>query len=399
MAMCTLKPLLVAVSFVAAIAFAPLADAANVKVGYIATFTGPEAANGISLDRGVQLFLKLHPQVPGGHTVELIKRDDGGPAPDRAKRLAEELITRDGVQLIAGIIYSNNAFAIMDVCKQAKVPVLIMNAGTASITEQCPYVARISFTMWQAGYYMGDYAAKKMNIKTAAMAYSNYAPGKDSTNAFRDAFEKAGGKIVADVPMPFPNIPDFTPFMQRIKDLRPDAVYVFVPGAKWTTGIAKSYEEVGMKSAGIKLIGPGDIMQETELPNMGDVPIGVITVHHYSSYGDRPANKAFVKAFHEMYGPNVRADFLAEQGYTGMAAVYEAVAKSNGKVTADSFIAALKGWKYDAPRGPIMIDPETRDIVDNQYVREVRKIDGQLQNVELDTIPMVKDPFKAFGKK
>jgi branched-chain amino acid transport system substrate-binding protein len=390
----------IALSVVAALVAVPLAaGAADIKIGYISSFSGPEANNGVLMDRGVKLFMKMNPKVPGGHKIEMLQRDDTGSNPAVAKRLAEELVAREKVDLITGIIYSNNAFAIMDVCKQAKVPVLIMNAGTASITEQCPYVARISFTMWQAGYYMGDYAAKKMNIKTAAMAYSNYAPGKDSTNAFRDAFEKAGGKIVADVPMPFPNIPDFTPFMQRIKDLRPDAVYVFVPGAKWTTGIAKSYEEVGMKAAGIKLIGPGDIMQETELPNMGDVPIGVITVHHYSSYGDRPANKAFVKAFHEMYGANVRPDFLAEQGYTGMAAVYEAVAKSNGKVTADSFVAALKGWKYDAPRGPIMIDPETRDIVDNQYVRELRKIDGQLQNVELDTIPMVKDPFMALGKK
>ena len=394
------KCALAAAGLAAALVAAPLAvEAANVKVGYIATFTGPEAGNGINLDRGVQLYLKLHPKVPGGHTVELIKRDDGGPAPDRAKRLVEELITRDGVALIAGIIYSNNAFAIMDVCKQAKIPVLIMNAGTASITEQCPYVARISFTMWQAGYYMGDYAYKKMGIKTAALAYSNYAPGKDSTNAFRESFEKAGGKILADVPMPFPNIPDFTPFMQRIKDLKPDALYVFVPGNKWTTGIAKSYEELGMKAAGIKLIGPGDITQDTELPNMGDAPLGVITVHHYSAVGDRPENKAFVKAFHEAYGPDVRPDFLTEQGYDGMAAIYHVIEKTNGKVTAQSFIDALKGWKFNAPRGPIMIDPETRDIVDNQYVREVRKVNGQLYNVEIDTIPMVKDPFKALGKK
>jgi branched-chain amino acid transport system substrate-binding protein len=385
---------------VAAVVAAPLSlSAAEVKIGYISTFSGPEANNGVLMDRGMQLYLKAHPKVPGGHKIEILKRDDGGPQADRAKRLAEELVARDRVHMLTGIIYSNNAFAIMDVCKQAKVPVLIMNAGTASITEQCPFSARISFTMWQAGYHMGDYAAKKMNIKTAAIAYANYAPGKDSTNAFKEAFERAGGKVVADVPFPFPNIPDFTPFMQRIKDIKPDAVYVFVPAAKWATGVMKTYNDLQMRQAGIKLIGPGDITTDTELPNMGDVPLGVVTVHHYSAVGDRPENKAFVKAYKEAYGDS-NPDFLVEQGYAGMAAIYHVIEKTNGKITPEGFIQALKGWKYNAPRGPIMIDPDTRDIVDNQYVREVRKgPDGKLVNVELDTIPMVKDPFKALGKK
>jgi branched-chain amino acid transport system substrate-binding protein len=337
--------------------------------------------------------------VPGGHKIEMLKRDDTGSNPAVAKRLAEELVAREKVDLITGIIYSNNAFAIMDVCKQAKVPVLIMNAGTASITEQCPYAARVSFTMWQAGYHMGDYAAKKMGIKTAAIAYSNYAPGKDSTNAFKDAFEAGGGKIIADVPMPFPNMPDFTPFMQKIKDAKPDAVYVFVPAAKWASGVMKTYNDLGMREAGIKLIGPGDITTDAELPNMGDVPLGVVTVHHYSAAATRPENVAFVKTYQEMFGKDTYPDFLVEQGYDGMAAIYHAIEKTNGKITADSFINALKGWKYNAPRGPIMIDPDTRDIVDNQYVRVVEKKDGKLFNIEKDTIPMVKDPYKALGKK
>ncbi|HEY5608954.1 MAG TPA: ABC transporter substrate-binding protein [Alphaproteobacteria bacterium] len=389
----------IALSMLAALVAAPFAaGAAEVKIGYISTFSGPEANNGALMDRGIQLYLKQHPQVPGGHKIEMLKRDDTGPNAATAKRLAEELVARDKVDMLTGIIYSNNAFAIMDVCKQAKVPVLIMNAGTASITEQCPYVARVSFTMWQAGYPMGDYAAKKMGIKTAAIAYANYAPGKDSTNAFKVAFEKAGGKVVADVPFPFPNLPDFTPFMQKIKDLKPDAVYVFVPAAKWATGVMKTYNDLQMRQAGIKLIGPGDITTDTELPNMGDIPLGVITVHHYSAVADRPENKAFVKAYKEAYGDS-NPDFLVEQGYAGMAAIYHVIEKTNGKITAEGFINALKGWKYNAPRGPIMIDPDTRDIVDNQYVREVKKVDGKLVNVEFDTIPMVKDPYKALGKK
>jgi branched-chain amino acid transport system substrate-binding protein len=343
------------------------ASAADVKIGYISTFTGPDGILGEQIDRGVQLYQKLHPQVPGGHKIELIKRDDTGPQPAIAKRLAEELITRDKVAMITGIVFTPNAFAIMDVCKQSKVPVLLMNAGTAGVTNACPYASRISFTTWQAGYPLGEYAAKNLG-KTVAIAYANYAPGKDYAAAFGESFEKAGGKIVADVPMPFPNIPDFTPFLQRVKDIKPDLLFVFVPAGKWSTGIMKSYNELDMRRAGITLVGPGDIVQDSELPNMGDVPLGVITVHHYSAAATRPENVAFVKAWKESYG-------------------------------ADSFLAALKGWKYMSPRGPVEIDPETRDIIQNEYVRKVEKIGGKLANVEFDTIPMVKDPWKALGKK
>jgi len=254
--------------------------------------------------------------------------------------------------------------------------------------------------MWQAGYPMGEYAAKKMGLKTAAIAYANYAPGKDSSAAFRSAFEKSGGKILAEVPLPFPNIPDFTPFLQRIKDLKPDAIYVFVPAGKWSTGIMKTYADLGMRQAGIKLIGPGDITQDTELPNMGDVPVGVVTVHHYSAAATRPENVAFVKLWKETYGPNSSPDFFGVQGWDGMKLIYDVIEKSKGKVTPESFLAVAKGWKYDkSPRGPIMIDPQTRDIVDNQYVRRVDMKDGKLANTEIDTIPMVKDPWRQYGQK
>jgi branched-chain amino acid transport system substrate-binding protein len=388
-----------AVVAAAALAGSTAALAANVKVGIILSYSGAEAANGKQLDRGIELYRKLHPTVPGGHTVELIKRDDTGPNAAVARRLAQELITRDKVDIISGILYSNNAFAIMELSEEAKFPVLIMNAGTASITQKSPYVARISFTMWQSAYPLGKYAFEKMGIKTAAIAYANYAPGKDSTTAFAESFTAAGGKIVADVPFPFPNIPDFTPFLQRVKDAKPDALYVFIPAGKWATGVMKSYNELGMAQTGIKLIGPGDITQDTELPNMGDVPLGVITTHHYSAAGDRPENKMFVEAWKKEYGADSTPDFLGVQGWDGMAALYYVVEKLNGKITPDGFINALKGWKYESPRGPMMIDPETRDIVNNIYLRRVEKRGSALANVELDTIPMVKDPFKALGKK
>ena len=375
------------------------ASAATIKVGVILPYSGPEAGNGRQLDRGIELFMKEHPTVPGGNKIELIKRDSTGPAPDVAKRLATELVTRDKVQIITGVIYSPNAFAINDICKKAKVPFIIMNAGTASITQGCPYNARVSFTMWQAAYPLGKYAYDKMGIKSAAVVYANYAPGKDSVNGFKKSFTEAGGKIVADIPLPFPQMPDFTPFMQRAKDAHPDAVYAFIPAGKWSTSLMKSFGELGMGAAGIKLIGPGDITQDNELPNMGDVPLGVITMHHYSAAHKSPENEKFVAAWKKAYGADSTPDFLGVQGWDGMAAIYHIVEKTKGKVTGPSAVAALEGWKYDSPRGPIMIDPATRDIVDNQYLRKVEKVNGKLENVEEATIPMVKDPFKAMQKK
>jgi branched-chain amino acid transport system substrate-binding protein len=388
----------VALAFAAAAVIAAPAGAAEIKVGYISTFSGPDASIGLQMDRGFKLYQKLNPNVPGGHKIELVQRDDTGAQPAIAKRLAEELIARDRVAMLAGFIFTPNAYAVMDVCKQSKVPVLIMNAGTAGVISACEYAARVSFTTWQAGYHMGEYAAKKMG-KTAAIAYANYAPGKDYVAAYTEPFEKNGGKILADVPMPFPNIPDFTPFLQKVKDIRPDLLFVFVPAGKWSTGIMKTYNDLDMRKAGVTLIGPGDITQDSELPNMGNVPLGVITIHHYSAAATRPENLAFVKAWKEAYGADTSPDFFGVQGYDGMAAIYHVAQATGGKVDADSFVKAMKGWQHASPRGPMMIDPETRDVVHNEYIRKVEMKDGKLANIEFDTIPMVKDPWKALGKK
>ncbi len=373
--------------------------AETVKVGIILPYSGPNAQLGQQVDRGFELYQKLHAKGTGGHKIEIIKRDSTGPKPDVAKRLATELITRDKVDIVAGVVYSNNAFAISDVTRKAKVPLLIMNAGTAAITTRSPYTARVSFTMWQAAYPLGKYAYEKMNIRTAAVAYANYSPGKDSKNAFTKAFTAAGGKVVADIPFPFPKIPDFTPFLQSVKDAKPDALYVFIPAGKWATGVMKTYDDLGMRAAGIELIGPGDITQDSELPNMGQVPLGVVTMHHYSAAGDRAENKAFVKAWKEAYGADSTPDFFGVQGYDGMAAIHEVVRKLNGKIDADKALAVLKGWKFASPRGPIMIDPETRDIVQNQYLRKVEKRGNALANIETATLEMVKDPWKELEKK
>jgi branched-chain amino acid transport system substrate-binding protein len=388
----------IGLALAAAVLLASPAGAAEIKIGFIGVFTGPDSSTGIEIEKGADLYVKTH-KVPGGHTLNMLKRDTAGPAPDRAKRLAEELVVRDKVVLITGVQYSNEGFAIMDVCRDAKIPILVMMAAANGMTDACPYSARVSFGTWQASFPMGQYAFEKMGIKTAAMAYANYAPGKDASAAFKAGFEKAGGQLLDEVPFPFPQVPDFTPFIQRLKDKKPQGVYLFVPSGKWATGVMKTYNELGMREAGIKLLATGDLVAEGELPNMGDVPLGVTTIYHYSAVGKRPENIEFVKLWKQAYGKDSDPAFYGAQGWDGMAAVYHVIEKTDGKITPEGFLAAIKGWQYASPRGPLLIDPETRDAVQNQYVRRVEKVDGRLANVEIDTIPMVKDPWRLYGKK
>jgi branched-chain amino acid transport system substrate-binding protein len=385
-------------AFIAAMALScAMSLAQNVKVGVINTYSGPLGAAGDQMERGIKLYLKLHEKdLPPGITIELIKRDDTGPNPEVAKRLAQELITRDKVQLLTGVVWTPNALSIAPLLTEAKVPLIIMNAGTAMITTKSPYIARVSFTLWQSSYPMGSWAAKN-GLKSVYTLVSDYGPGIDAEAAFTKAFTDSGGTIAGAVRMPV-TAPDFVPFLQRAKDARPDAVFVFVPAGKFATAFMKAFDDLGLRAAGIKLIGPGDITTDEELPGMGDVAIGTITMHHYSAAGDRPANKAFVAAFKAEFGAKEEPSFLAADSYDGMAAVFAVVIAQKGNIDPDKTMDLLKGWKYDSPRGPIMIDPETRDIVQNEYLRRVDKVDGQLRNTEIETIPMVKDPWKEINK-
>jgi branched-chain amino acid transport system substrate-binding protein len=369
----------------------------TVKVGVINTYTGPLAAAGDQMERGIKLYMKLHEKdLPAGVKIELIKRDDTGPNPEVAKRLAQELITGDKVQLLTGVIWTPNALSVAPLLTEAKVPLIIMNAGTSMITTKSPYIARVSFTLWQSSYPLGTWAAKN-GIKNVYSLVSDYGPGIDAETAFTKSFTDGGGKIVGSVRMPV-TAPDFVPFLQRAKDAKPDAVFCFVPAAKAATAFMKAFDDLGLRAAGIKLIGPGDVTTDEELPGMGDVAIGTITMHHYSAAGDRPANKAFVAAYKAEYGAKDEPSFLAADSYDGMAAIFHVVIEQKGNIDPDKTMQLLKGWKYDSPRGPIMIDPETRDIVQNEYLRRVDKVNGQLQNTEIETIPMVKDPWKEINK-
>jgi branched-chain amino acid transport system substrate-binding protein len=271
-----------------------------------------------------------------------------------------------------------------------------MNAGTAMITTKSPYIARVSFTLWQSSYPLGTWAAKN-GIKSVYSLVSDYGPGIDADAAFTKAYTDAGGKIAGAVRMPV-TTPDFVPFLQRAKDAKPDAVFCFVPAAKAATAFMKAFGDLGLRDAGIKLIGPGDITTDEELPGMGDPAVGTITMQHYSAAGDRPANKAFVAAFKAEFGADQEPAFEAADAYDGMAAIYAVVIAQHGNIDPDKTMELLKGWKYDSPRGPIMIDPETRDIVQNEYLRRVDKVNGKLQNTEIETIPMVKDPWKEINK-
>jgi len=379
-----------------ALAAAPVA-AQTIKIGVINTYSGPFATLGDLIDKGIKLYMKQNAdKLPPGVKIELVIRDDGGPNPDKAKQLAQELIVRDKIQILTGVVFTPNAMAIAPLTQEAKLPFFIMNAGTSVITERSPYIARFSFTLWQSSYPMGAWASRK--FKRAYIAVSDFAPGHDSEAGFERAFSEGGGKIVGKVRIPLAN-PDFVPFMQRVKDARPDVLFAFTPAGRQATQIMKAYGDLGLDKAGIKFIGPGDITTDEELPNMGDAPLGVITTHHYSAAATRPANKAFIAAWKKEYGEKSWPSFMSVGGWDAMDAIYYVIREQKGKIDPDRTMTLVKKYKNpNSPRGPIAIDPDTRDIIQNEYIREVRRVGGQLANVEFETIHQVKDPWKELKK-
>ena len=382
----------------AALAGAAGAQAQSVKIGVVLPYTGVGAEFGQQVDRGIQMFLKLNPTAFGPYKVELVKRDSKNPSGAEAKTAVQELIAQDKVDLLTGFIYSPDAIASAPLVSAAKKPMVIMNAGTAWITNLSPMISRVSFSMWHSGHAMGEAAAKLLKAKTAVIGYSDFPPGKDSLDAFMRGFEANGGKVVDTIPMGGPGqVPDFTPFFQRAKDRKPDVFFVFVPAGDHAVSVVKTYGALGMRQAGIKLIGPGDITQDFKLQAMGDDAVGLITMHHYNADLDNAANRRLVAAWRQEYGANAVPDFMGVQGYDGMAAIAHAVTALKGRMDADQVQAALKGWKYaDSPRGPIMIDPATRDIVMNEYLSELVKKDGRLYQKNIGVITAVKDMCKEL---
>src|SRR3990170_6851137 len=293
----------------AALLLAGALPAQTIKIGFMSTYSGPGAAQGDQLDKGYKLYLKLNgDKLPPGVKVEPIFRDDTGANPDAAKRLAQELIVRDKVQFLTGLVWTPNAAAIAPLTAEAKVPFISMNAAGVAIPYTSEYFARVSFTLWQSSYPLGQWAAKK--YKRAFTAVSDFAPGHEAEEAFTKGFKDGGGQIVDSVRIPLAN-PDFVPYIQRIKDAKPDVLFGFNPAGKQATAMIKAYADLGLEKAGIKYIGPGDLTTDEELQGMGDAAIGVMTVHHYSAAADRPANKAFVAAYKKEYGQNLNPGFMA----------------------------------------------------------------------------------------
>jgi branched-chain amino acid transport system substrate-binding protein len=386
---------IVALTVVALAVSTAWAHAQEVKVGVNLPYTGIGAEFAQLVDRGMELYLKLNADKVRPYKVTLIKRDVKDPGGANAKIAVQELLTQENVDILAGWIYSPNAIASAPIVTAGKKLAVIMNAGTAHITNMSPYYVRTSFSMWHAGYAMGEAAAKLLNAKTAVVGYTDFPPGKDSLAAFKRSFESAGGKVTDEIPMGGAGaVPDFTPFFQRAKDKKPDVFFVFVPAGDHAAAVVKTYAALGMREAGIKLIGPGDITQDTKLQAMGAAAVGLITMHHYHADLDNPENKRFVEAWKKEYGAATTPDFMAVGGYDGMAAIVHVVQALKGKIDSEKALEALKGWKFASPRGPISIDPVTRDIVMNEYLSEAVMKDGRVFQKVIGKIDGVKDACK-----
>jgi branched-chain amino acid transport system substrate-binding protein len=364
-----------------------------VKIGLIVAMTGQQASTGKQIKAAVDLYMKEHGDTVAGKKIQVILRDSAS-VPENSKRLAQELIVNDKVSVVAGFEVTPAALAVAPLVTEAKVVELVMAAGTSIITERSPYIVRTSFTVPQSCVIIADWAAKN-NIKKVVSIVSDYAPGADAETSFAARFTAAGGAVVEKLKVPLA-APDFAPFLQRAADAKPDAIFIFVPSGQGGT-FMKQYAERGLDKAGIKVIGPGDVTDDDQLAGMGDATIGVVTAHFYSADHNSAMNKAYVAAFEK--ANNFRPAFMSVGGYDGMHLIYEALKKTGGKADGDSLIAAMKGMKWESPRGPISIDPETRDIIQNIYVRKVEKKGGQLYNVEFETFEAVKDPVKAAAKK
>jgi len=361
----------------------------TVKVGVLLPMTGPQQSTGVQIAAAIRLYMAQHGDTVAGKKIQVIVKDDGAVA-DNSKRLAQELIVNEKVNFVAGFGVTPTAFAVAPLATEARIPQIVMAAGTSSITERSPYAVRTSFTLPQSSVIMAQWALKN-GIKKVVSMVSDFAPGIDAENSFKDEFIKGGGEITEFIRTPLNN-PDFAPFLQRARDDKPDAVFIFVPAGQGAIFV-RQFLERGLDKSGIKIIGPGDVTDDDVLNGMGDQVIGTVTAHTYSAYHPSQMNKDYVAAIRKANN-GMRPNFMSVGGYDGMHLIYEALTKTGGKTDGDALVAAMKGMAWESPRGPISIDPETRDIIQNVYMRKVAKMEGELYNVEFETFPNVRDPGK-----
>jgi len=363
----------------------------TIKIGIVVPMTGTSGAVGREISDATKLYVAQHGDTVAGKKIELLIRDDQS-VPDNAKRLAQELIVNDKVSFL-GAGLTPSAMSMAPIATEAKVPTIVMVSGTSVVTERSPYYVRTSFTLGQQSGIIADWAIKNGSRKAVSIL-SDWAPGAEAGKVFEQNFTKGGGQILETLKVPLANA-DFSPFLQRAHDLQPDTLFVFVPAGQAGT-FARQFAERGLDKSGIKLIGPGDIVDDDDLPSTGDALLGVVTAGMYSTAHPSQMNKDYAAAYKKATGH--RANFISVGGYDGMNLIYETLKKTGGKADGDSLIGAAKGMSWESPRGPISIDPETRDIIQTVYIRRVAKVDGALRNNEFDSIPAVKDPAKARMK-
>jgi branched-chain amino acid transport system substrate-binding protein len=361
-----------------------------VKIGLLVPMTGPFTSTGKQLVAGARLYMQLHGDVVAGKKIELIVKDDTGNA-DMTKRLAQEFVINDKVAILAGFGLTPGALATAPIANEAKIPQIVMMAATSVVTERSPYIVRTSFSVPQTTVPLATWAAEN-GIKRVMTVVSDYAPGIDVETAFKQQFEAAGGKVIDSLRVPLAN-PDFAPFLQRVSEAKPDALLGFVPAGVGPI-FMRQFVERGLDKSGIKFIAEGSLTEDDIVNQIGDAALGVITSHHYSAAHDSPENKAFVAEFKKA-NAGMRPNLMAMQAYDGMHMIYEALKKTNGSTDGTALVNAMKGLSWTSPRGPVTVDPETREIIQNIYIRKVERVGGELFNVEFVTIPNFKDPSKV----
>jgi branched-chain amino acid transport system substrate-binding protein len=363
----------------------------TIKIGVIGPYSGLYADLGKHMQNGINLYVKLHGDRIAGEKIELLFRDDNNGSPDVAKRLTQELATRDNVDVLTGYISTPSAMASAQVAAKAQKPMLIVQGATSGITEKSAYTARLSYTLGQVAAPLGSWAAKN-GIKTVFTLVTDFGPGYNALAAFTKSFTAGGGQVVGGVKVPLGNL-EFGPFVQRARDAKADAVFVFVPAGEIATALMKTYADRDLANAGVRLITTGDVVSEGGLDAIGKAALGVISSFHYSTAHDSAENKEFIKAYTEAF-PGTRADFIAMQAYDTMATIYTIGNQLKGDLNADKFMTALKGFKMNSPRGPIEIDGETREVIQDVYIRKVEMRGSHLENVEFDKLPAMRDPGK-----
>jgi branched-chain amino acid transport system substrate-binding protein len=375
-----------------ALAFSGAAAAQTLlKIGLVQPMTGAFNPIGKAVVNGARLYIQEHGDTVAGRKVVLIVKDDAS-APDQAKRLAQELIVNDKVAIIGSGI-TPSSLAIAPLSAEAKITTVVMVSGASITVERSPYMVRTSFTLGQSSAVMADWAAQN-GAKKIVTIVNDWAPGLEAETAFTMRIGKSGVQIIQSMRVPLANS-DFAPFLQRARDLAPDTLFVSLPNYQ-AGAFAKQFLERAMDKAGIRIIGPGDLTDDDELPGMPDAMLVIVTAHHYSALHDSAMNHAFVKNYTAAYGR--RPNFMAVGGYDSMHLIYEALKKTGGKSDGDALVAAMKGTAWESPRGPMSIDPQTRDVVHNEYIRKVERVNGELYNVEFATVEAVKDPMKAAKK-